>query len=382
VSRHDGEADSRLEELLATSEKMEAEALRAELQAFLRSAEARREIEQIVLKPVESAITSAMQSVALQEQIRAQVLAALTPQLAPIAKAAVTNALRDVQVTLDDKVKDALRTRAEKVLRDAFEEAETQAFNSLLPRLVEGTRKHVKGELEKAARGAEAEVKGGNQAQGDRPIVTGRKGWRRWGPEVSLMMVAVLIVIGVLYLVFIRRPEPAIDNPDQYDASVTSNTATQSSRAAAQTANPPVLYGFYLDALAKARPENLPPVTKEQKQCLENSIRAWELGGNNLDLSELRSSLGECKAITEKPAGAARIVAIVQEQLNDEATKQTCGTLPRVVVDGVHGQGTKNALQKYVECTAPRGLTSSLDTLADYATVGVYFVNKREIKHE
>lgn len=380
MSRRDGEADSELEALLATSEKMEAEALRAELQAFLRSPEARRELQEIVLKPVESAITAAMQSIAMQERIKQQVLDALTPQLAAIAKSAVTSAVRDAQVTLDDKVKDALRTRAEKVLRDAFEEAETQAFNSL-PRLVEGTRKHVKGELERAARDAAAELREGNQSRDDRTIVP-RVEWKRRLPSASLMLISVVIIVGVLYWLVKQPSESVIENPPPYDAAATSNTTTQSSDPATAQATPSALYTFYSEALSRAQPKGLPDVTKEQKQCLESGIRAWELGGSNADLAELKSSLGACTATKGKPTGASRIIAAVQEQLDEEAAKKTCSTLQRVAVDGLAGKSTQDALQSYIGCTAPLGLTSNLDTLADYATVGIYFVYKRDIKHE
>jgi hypothetical protein len=78
-----------------------------------------------------------------------------------------------------------------------------------------------------------------------------------------------------------------------------------------------------------------------------------------------------------KPAGTSPIVASVQAQLTEEARSRSCGALRPVTIDGRHGGETSTALRAYVECTDPAGVPEKLETLGDYAAVGVYFIDKR-----
>jgi hypothetical protein len=380
VPLRDEEANSGLEELLAISEKAEAEALRRELVAFLKSPEARAEIEAIVRKPLEALVVSALQSGKLQEQLRTQLVATLTPKLVEAAQTAAADALRDVQVSLDDKAQKAMRAKASATLKAAFADAENDAFESL-PRLAEQTKRQVREHIDKAVRDAVSESM--RSALGDVPTkVASIAPYRRLAPQQwqlpAMLFVGLLVIAGGVYLA-LRKPAQIIgtspvstatfDDPTPIDEGSTAETPP--------APQPPRLFDNYRIALSRATPTTLPPATTEQLQCIESGIRAADGNGVDLDVAALRTSLRGCAATQRPPSGASPIVANVQAQLTEEASAHKCAALKPLTIDGMAGAGTAGALQKYVSCTQPAGLSADLTTIGDYATAGVYFLYKR-----
>jgi hypothetical protein len=94
-------------------------------------------------------------------------------------------------------------------------------------------------------------------------------------------------------------------------------------------------------------------------------------------VAALRASLNNCSAMSARPTGRLRMVAGVQAQLTEEARARACSALQPVTIDGRHGTETSRALKTYVGCTDPIGVPEALETLGDYAAVGVYFIDKR-----
>jgi len=380
VPLRDEEANSGLEQLLAISENAEAEALRREVVAFLKSPEARAEIETIVRKPLEALVVSALQSGKLQEQLRTQLVATLTPKLVDAAQTAAADALRDVQVSLDEKAQKAMRAKASATLRTAFADAETEAFESL-PRLAEQTKRQVREHIDKAVREAVSESM--RSALGDVPAkVASIAPYRRPAAQQwqlpAMLFVGLLVMAGGVYLA-LRKPAASIGTSPNSTATFDDSTTTDDGSTAETPPPAPQtsrLYDNYRVALSRA-PAALPPATAEQMQCIENAIRAADGNGVELDVAALRASLRGCAATQSRPSAASPIVATVQAQLTEEASAHKCAALKPLTIDGMAGAGTAGALQKYVTCTQPAGLTADLTTIGDYATAGVYFVHKR-----
>ena|SRR5687767_11583443 len=123
-------------------------------------------------------------------------------------------------------------------------------------------------------------------------------------------------------------------------------------------------------------PPSLAAPTNAQITCIESALPDAS-SERRLDVAALRESLNRCAPMSSRPSGASRIVAGVQAQLTEVARTRECSTLPPVTIDGKHGNETSRALKTYVACTDPVGVPEALETLGDYAAVGVYFIDKR-----
>lgn len=331
MSPRDEDPDQAVRELLQKYEKEEASVLRQELIAFLQSPECRAELEKTIRKPIEKIVLDALTSEKFQQQLRDSVIASLKPELVKAAQTAAASALKDVRVTIPDEVQKRMRNDAEEGFRNAFANA---------PRAGENLRQVAP----------------------------------RLGPDRrTIAAIAFVVVIaGAAALYFgLRRPD-RID-PTEYG----TDTAPIASTLPTDTAPVPEpararLFDEYRGALAQMGSPDLPAPADAQMACIENA-----LGNAELDVARLRTSLNRCAATSSRPSGASRIVAAVQAQLTEVARTRECSSLPPVTIDGRHGNETSRALKTYVACTDPVGVPEALETLGDYAAVGVYFIDKR-----
>lgn len=391
--RNDEDADSRMESTVELSDKAEAEALREELLAYLKSQAAQKELETIVAEPLRKAVSAALLNQMLQQQLRDHIVKCLGPSLSSAAQEAVTAALRDQSLVVDDKNVAALRTRAEKAIREAFAKAQEDAFLAL-PKLVEQTKKEVRQHVEKAAREAAAQGRrgygsGGAASEEDREGIEGtehsisRKPPAFRQARVPLWFMFAMGVTLVLFIVSLgwiasRRGDddqqrPTATGADTPSSSTTAADGEESPKPSEQ--DPPQLYLQYTGAL-KRLPAKFTGANQEQLQCIQQAMRVAQPDeGTRGYLDTVRTSLNGCAALTIRPSGALKLVAHVQQEFND--AKPSCSQLPHLDEDGLHGQSTGDALKAYTDCLKPSGIPPQLATLADYATVGIYFVHKR-----
>jgi hypothetical protein len=333
VSRRDEDSDSAVEGLLQKYEKEEAVVLRAELVEFLKSPECRAQLEQTVQKPIESIVLAALSSPKFQEQVRETVIASLKPELVK----AVQAALKDVKVTISPETQAQMRRDAEETVRSAQVAAQREALGSTHPRL--------KSRMPAA----------------DRIM---------WG---ALGIVAVGIAIGFYF--FSGRDNRLEDTVPTENPGITETVSPPVDTTTTIASRTPALFDRYRTALDRVGPANLPDPTAGEMACVDDAIR--RVDRTPLDVARLRALLNGCPALSAKPASASRIIAGVQAQLTEEAQGTSCRALKPVTNDGRHGKETSVALTTYVGCTEPAGVPKTLETLGDYAAVGVYFIDKR-----
>lgn len=340
MSRGDEDPDQAVRELLQKYEKEEAAVLRAELIAFLQSPECRDELAKTIRKPIEKIVLDAVTNEKFQQQLRDSVIASLKPELVRAAQSAAASALKDVRVTIPDDVQKRMRLEAEESFRNAFTSA---------PRSSE------------------------SQSSNLRQVAP------RLGPDRRLIAVIAFVVIiaGAAALWFgLRRTEDPAD-PTDY----TSETASIASTLPTDTAPDPApprssLLEQYRTSVAQMGPPGLAEPTDAQIACIDDALGSAETA-TRLEVARLRTSLNRCAATSARPSGGSRIVAAVQAQLTEVARSRECSALPAVTIDGKHGNETSRALKTYVACTDPDGVPEALETLGDYAAVGVYFIDKR-----
>ena len=332
MSGRDEPFDPEVEELLQTYERAEAKVLREELLAMLRSQEGRAAIEQTVQKPLEAIVQSALTSAKFQEQVRDAVMNALRPEIVRAAQSAAASAMKDIRITIPDDVQARMRRDAEEAMRGTL---------ATPPRYTERPR------IDTALRNR---------------ILAG-------------VGVVVLLALAGWGYVTLRnskaRPIASIDEP----ATATQDplpTETQPTNEPQQSR----LFASYTTALDQVAMPTLPKPSPAELDCVESAIANVE-GSGAFSVTTLRSALNGCTATKSRPAAPSRIIAGVQAQLTEEARAATCGGLQPVTIDGRHGNETSRALTTYVGCTAPAGVPQRLETLGDYAAVGVYFIHKR-----
>jgi hypothetical protein len=332
VSRGDEDPDQAVRELLQKYEKEEAAVLRAELIAFLQSPECRAELEKTIRKPLEKIVLDALTNDKFQQQLRDAVIASLKPELIKAAQSAASSALKDVRVSIPEDAQKRMRIEAEEAVRNMYTTAPRASDNlrQVAPRL-----------------------------SPDRRIIA------------AIAFVVIFAGAAALWL-GLRRPANPADTTDY-----TNDTASVASTLPTDTAPDPTpprssLFDQYRTSLAQMGPPSLATPTDAQMACVENALSSAEL-----DIARLRTSLNRCAATSSRPVGASRIVAAVQSQLTEVARTRECSALPPVTIDGKHGSETSRALKTYVACTDPVGVPEALETLGDYAAVGVYFIDKR-----
>jgi serine/threonine protein kinase len=139
----------------------------------------------------------------------------------------------------------------------------------------------------------------------------------------------------------------------------------------------------YNAALSKFH--NLPPIDKAQQRCIETALSNAEdrlpkgSNGRLQSVESLRWDLNHCLATSGPARDRSPIIATVQELLTEEARDDRCPGLEPLVPDGVHGARTSAVLQSYVRCNAlALWKIDQLETLGDYATIGLYLVQERQ----
>lgn len=340
MSRSGEDPDQAVRELLQKYEKEEAAVLRAELIAFLQSPDCRDTLAKTIQKPLEKIVLDALTSEKFQQQLRDSVIASLKPELVRAAQSAAASALKDVRVTIPDDVQKRMRSEAEESFRNAF---------ANVPRASEP------------------------------PAANLRQVAPRLGPDRRILaaIAFVVVIAGAAALWFgLKGPADRID-PADYG----NETATIASTLPADPATEPApprssLLEQYRSSLAQMGPPDLAAPTDAQIACVEDALATAETV-TRLEVARLRTALNRCAATSSRPTGASRIVAAVQAQLTEVARTRECSALPAVTIDGKHGNETSNALKTYVACTDPDGVPEALETLGDYAAVGVYFIDKR-----
>jgi hypothetical protein len=360
VSRGDEEPEQAVRELLQTYEKQEAAVLKAELLEFLKSKECRDELEKTIQKPLETIVLSALTGAKFQEQLREAVIASLKPEIIKAAQTAAAGALNSIKVTIPEEAQKRMRTEAEETLRNAFATAQKESLGTV-PRLANDARRQMQRQ------GEDSPPSG--TAQEFAPRLSGDHLF--WGAVVAV----VLIVGAAIYWFSGRRDERP--DPGYVDSSaLVTESQPPTETVAPVTARPSALLRQYRAALMQMGPPDLPAPSDAQIACIESALPNAETAAR-LDVAALRALLNNCNAMSARPAGRVRIVAGVQAQLTEEARARTCSALQPVTIDGRHGTETSRALQTYVGCTDPIGVPEALETLGDYAAVGVYFIDKR-----
>lgn len=355
--------DQAVRELLQKYEKEEAAVLRAELVDFLKSPEVRAELEKTVQKPLEAIVLSALSNAKFQEQIREAVIAALRPELVKAAQSAATSALGSIKVSLPEEAQRRMRVEAEEALRNAFATAQREAL-ATVPRMANESRRQMQSQSD------------------DWPESSQRVSTQRVAPRLAsdrtfwiAVAAVVLILGGAGYWFFFGRNDERVDTTDYVETtSVTETLPTETSVDVKP--RPSQLLEQYREALTRMGPPGLSAPTDAQVACVESALPGAETA-RRLDVAALRRSLNNCAATSGRPSGASRIVAGVQAQLTEVARTRECSALPAVTIDGKHGNETSRALKTYVGCTDPAGVPEALETLGDYAAVGVYFIDKR-----
>jgi hypothetical protein len=332
LARRDDPVDSTVEDLLQQYENAESAVLRAELVAFLKSPECRTVLEQTVQKPIEAIVLSALSSTKFQEQVRNSIIETLRPEIVKAAQSAAKSALADIQVTIPEETVRKMRRDVEANLGSAVgsprRALDVRGRDSLRNRLMLG---------------------GG-------------------------VLAFIAIAAGLYY--YLRPGDDRVDSVDASQVVATETVAGTETMPALLQPRQSALFAQYRTALAQAASPALPEPRAAELTCVERSIEQVE-GEGSFDVAALRALLNQCPAVSTRPAAASRIIAGVQAQLTEEARAGSCGGLQPVTIDGQHGRETSRALSAYVGCTAPVGVPKSLETLGDYAAVGVYFIHKR-----
>ena len=339
MSRGSEDPDQAVRELLQKYEKEEAAVLRAELIAFLQSPACRDELAKTIQKPIEKIVLDALTSEKFQQQLRDSVIASLKPELVRAAQSAAASALKDVRVTIPEDTQKRMRLEAEESFRHAF---------TAPPRASEAS-----ANLRQVA--------------------------PRLGPDRRILaaIAFVVVIASAVALWFgLKRTEDPADSTDYVN-----ETASIASTLPTDTAPDPVpprssLLEQYRTSLAQMGPPGLASPTDAQIACIEEALGSAETA-TRLEVSRLRTGLNRCAATSSRPTGGSRIVAAVQAQLTEVARSRECSALPPVTIDGKHGNETSKALKTYVACTGPAGMPEALETLGDYAAVGVYFIDNR-----
>lgn len=331
----DEPVDSTLDALLQKYERAEAVVLREELVAFLKSPECRSALAEAVQKPIETIVQSALSNPKFQEQIRDAVIRSLQPELVRAAQTAATNALKNVSVTIPEELQQRMRRDAEESVRSTLSHAPRQTRESRNPGIDPALRKRI---------------------------------------FAGVGVVVFLALATWAYFFFTKRDQRTDVAALPTDPEVTETLTPSDPEPQPQPQSR--LFDTYRAALDQVGVPNLNPPAGAELVCVERAIQNAESSGN-LDVAALRTSLNACAATRSRPAAPSRMIAGVQAQLTEESRTRTCGALQPVGIDGRHGNETSRALATYVRCTAPAGVPVQLETLGDYAAVGVYFIHKR-----
>lgn len=332
MSRRDEAVDSTVEDLLQQYESAESAVLRAELVAFLKSEQCRTALEQAVQKPIEAIVAKALTDGKFQEQVRNSLIETLRPEIVRAAQSAAKSALADIRITIPEET--VRRVRAE-----------------------------IEGSLGSA---------GGSPRRG--LDVRGRDSLRNQLLMGGGVLAFIAIAAGLYF--YLRGGDDRVDSVDASQVVATETLPGTETMPALLQPRQSALFAQYRTALAQAASPALAEPRAAELTCIERSIETVE-GEGSFDVAALRARLNQCPAVSTRPTAASRIIAGVQAQLTEEARAGSCTGLQPVTIDGRHGNETSRALSTYVGCTAPVGVPTKLETLGDYAAVGVYFIHKR-----
>jgi ankyrin repeat protein/predicted Ser/Thr protein kinase len=204
-----------------------------------------------------------------------------------------------------------------------------------------------------------------------RPKPSGR--WR----SMLLPLIVLFIVLGTGGWVLSNMFDTLIGDPPASSTTTTKNVPYGETTQGA----PRDLFSRYNATLD--RPESrlpLPPVDMAQQLCIVSALNRAESSDGRLDFWDLRYFLNRCAATSRPPRGPSPIIASVQALLNERAGRFGCPRLePPLDVDGIRGIRTADVLQGYIQCGAsPLRQIERLETLGDYASVGIYLVHERD----
>lgn len=336
MSRREENGNATVEELLQKYEREESAVLRAELVAFLKSPECQAELEKTVRKPIETIVLGALNSTKFQEQVRNAVLESLRPEIVKAAQAAAKSALSDIKVAIPEEAQARMRRDAEELVRKAYSHAQRDTPPPARSRVLQ-------------------------------PGSTPNK------LMLGGLVAAILAIAGAVYYFYGRGGADRMKDPVAVEQVLPETTPPAPEPVVTRGS---ALFAQYQNALPAFGPPGLPAPKGAELACIERSIEQVESGGR-FDVAALRALLNNCAAVSARPAAPSRIIAGVQAQLTEEARAGSCSALQPVTIDGRHGNETSAALSTYVGCTSPAGVPGRLETLGDYAAVGVYFIHKR-----
>lgn len=196
--------------------------------------------------------------------------------------------------------------------------------------------------------------------------------WRSMRPSLVALVIVILGMTGwTLY-----RSEKELE-----PSATTEPTATSAARAPFKR-----LFEDY-DAALREFP-NMPPVGYPEHQCIERALAeaesrlSEESQGRLQDVESLRWSLNHCAATRRPAEGRSPIIASVQALLTEQARSSSCPGLDSLAANGIHSSRTSAALGMYVRCNElALWKIDRLETLGDYAAIGLYLVQGRQRLH-
>ena len=202
-----------------------------------------------------------------------------------------------------------------------------------------------------------------------------------WRPMMLWFIAVSIIILGMAgWAIYKYATKTASENP--FAASATDTMKTSNTTSVTRRPFQGLLDSYNA---ALTRFDNLSPIDDAQRRCIESALSNAESRlsegshGQFQDVERMRWDLNHCAATSAPARGRSPIIATVQALLTEEARYGRCPELEPLLTDGVHGHKTSAALQRYVRCHAlALWQIDRLETLGDYATIGLYLVQERQ----
>jgi len=131
VSGPDGDADLAAEDMLKRIEQEEARAMRDELLGLLQSDVCRNALDEMMRRPMETALGNALNGPAMQAKIRELIAAALKPEIKSAIETATAEALKPLTVMLSPAQEQRLTNLGQKTIADAVTQSQTNAAGAI-----------------------------------------------------------------------------------------------------------------------------------------------------------------------------------------------------------------------------------------------------------